>query len=95
MTAVADALGLDFRREGGAVVVSPTDGTDRAAHQHCGVSGIHQRLGRNREFKLASRVLRMELIDRDPLRAERIDDIAYVVRHVDQARHPVRGTGGS
>jgi hypothetical protein len=56
MTAVADALHLDFWREGRAVAVSPPNGTDGAAYQHRGVGGFDRRLGRNGDFKLASRV---------------------------------------
>src|SRR5262245_7356555 len=34
----------------------------------------------------------MKLLDPDPLRVERVDDIAAVIRHTDQPRHPVPGT---
>jgi len=98
MTAVPHAFRFYFGRERSAEVVTPANGTDRAANKDGGVGGVDRGLGRNGQLKLASGVLGMELLDLDPLRDERPDDLAEVVRDAVARRAgatPRRGPTGS
>ena len=94
MATVADPDGVDLRREGRAVAVPLAHRPQRHPHQDRGVGGLDRRLGDDRELELRRGVLGVELLDDDPLRLERLDHVAAVVRELHETRHAVAGARG-
>ncbi len=94
VAAVADAGGIDLGRERRAVAVPLPHRPQRHPHQDRGVGRLHRRLGRDGQLELRRGVLGMELLDDDPLRLQRLDHVAAVVRHLHQPGHPVAGARG-
>ncbi len=92
VTAVADPVGRDLGREGGAQAVLHPQRTDGRPHQHGGVGGVHRRLCGHRQLELSRGVLRMELLDRHPLVGERDQQVPAVVARVGEPGQAVRRT---
>jgi hypothetical protein len=89
VAAVADGAGDHRGRERDPQAVPLRDGPDRLAHQHALVGGADRAGRRDRDLELAGRVLRVELVDGDPLVLQRDQHVAAVVAELDQPGHPV------
>jgi hypothetical protein len=93
VAAVADGAGDHRRRERDLQAHALRHGADGLPDQHAVVGRADRVAGRHRDLHLARGVLRVELLDGHALLLQCLDDLAAVVRQLDDPGHAVGRAG--